>query len=308
MYRTVPLLAALALSACQSSYEIVPTGWEAWQPHTADEPTLRAAASLPNLATFHKDLALRCPDFGPERDLGDGCEIAQYSNGEFVTTGVSGVMSAWRFDAERALVLDTSLNLALDDLNGNRTVIAEGALDPRVADDGHRAVFVQLASRGSVPNPGDPAYLTIHDTATGQTTQLTDHPLDTAPWLVPSSTDVLFASGRTGLASLWLAPGDGSEPRQLTNVGMTQIEAGFVPLPSRELVWLPGTRKAVYSAHYGTHELYLLDLDAAEAFGVARHLGRGRLPALHPDGGIIAVDDDVPELGRLIVRIPEEEL
>ncbi len=304
MMRTFLVSAAL-LAGCGNDYVFPPEPADDYRPHTADEEVLLAAASLPNLATFHHDLAMRCPDFGPERAVGDGCSIERLGeDGAFHATGVDNVIAAWRFDPTRALTLSPGLDLALDDLDGERQVIAHGALDPRVADDGHRAVFVHLESRSAAPELGEPAYLTLYDARTGELRRITDDPRDTAPWVVPGSDDVLFTSARTGLASLWLAPGDGSAPRQLTNVGLTRIEAGFVPVPSRELVWLPGTRKAVYSAHYGTHELYLLDVDTGEA----RHLGRGRLPAIHPHGGIVAIDDDVPGLGRQVVRIGMEEL
>jgi hypothetical protein len=108
---------------------------------------------------------------------------------------------------------------------------------------------------------------------------------------------VLFTSARTGLARLWVkAPGD--PPRQLTNLGQTDVTVDFVPVPSRELVFVPGTRKVVFSAHYGTHELWSVDLDT----GAALHLGPGRMPALDGAGGVLAIHDDDPALGLLVVR------
>lgn len=61
-----------------------------------------------------------------------------------------------------------------------------------------------------------------------------DHPLDSSPFVVPDSDEVLFVSGRTGVASLWLAA-PGAPARPLTNRGLRQVSAGFVPVPSREL-------------------------------------------------------------------------
>lgn len=296
--RTVRALLLAALAGCKPQYAIDNIdAWEGWQPHTADEDTLRVAASLPDLATFHRDVALLCPPFGPERNFGDGCEIALLSDGIFVPTGRNGLMAAWRFDDDRVLTLDAGLDLALDDLDGTRTVIARGALDPRVADDGHRAVFSQLESGASIAELGESAFLTLYDFETQTLERITDDPRDSAPWLVPGSSDVLFTSARTGIASLWLASGDGAV-RQLTNIGLQTMGPSFVPVPSRELVFLPESRIAVFSAHYGTHELWSVDLDS----GTTENIGPGRLVALHPDGGVVAVHDDDPSVGRQVVR------
>ncbi|MCA9494232.1 MAG: hypothetical protein KC621_30100 [Myxococcales bacterium] len=48
---------------------------------------------------------------------------------------------------------------------------------------------------------------------------------------------VAFVSGRSGIASVWVVPFEGGEPRQLTNVGMRRVKGqpgapeGFVPPP-----------------------------------------------------------------------------
>jgi len=274
-------------------------GWDDYQPHTADEAWMRTAASMPDVRLVHRDVALLCPDFGAERAVGDGCEVATVHTDGFTSTGITGVVSAWRFDADRVLTLDTSLRLKLD----ADTELARGVLDPRAGDDGRRALYVQLDGEPDHFEPGDPGYLTMLDVETGEVERITEDVRDTSPWLVPFSDDVLFTSARTGLASLWIKV-KGQEPRQLTNLGLTDITADFVPVPSRELVWVPGTRRAVFSAHYGTHELWSVDVDSGEA----KHVGPGRMPAIHPEGGIVAVADDDPALGLQIVRYAGGEL
>lgn len=273
-------------------------GWEDYQPFTGDEVLLRTAASMPDLQLLHHDVALLCPAFGPERALGAGCEAATVAGDTVTSAGIDGLLSAWRFDGQRLLTLDASLVLALDDGAGHRTVLARGALDPRVAGDGRRAVFVQLDGQPDHAELGDEGFLTMVDAETGVLTRITDDPRDTAPWLVPHSDEVLFTSGRTGLASLWIT-NPGGTPRQLTNVGQTDVTADFVPVPSRELLFVPDRRVAVFSAHYGgTHELWSVDLDT----GAARDLGPGRLPVLDAAGDVLAVHDDDPALGLQIVR------
>ncbi|MCB9687201.1 MAG: hypothetical protein H6735_19330 [Alphaproteobacteria bacterium] len=57
------------------------------------------------------------------------------------------------------------------------------------------------------------------------------------PALSADGTRVAFVSGRTGLASVWIVPFEGGEPRQLTNVGLRRVKGstgapeGFVPPP-----------------------------------------------------------------------------
>jgi hypothetical protein len=75
---------------------------------------------------------------------------------------------------------------------------------------------------------------------------------------------VLFVSGRTGVASLWLAR-PGQPARQLTNVGAREVGPGFVPVPGRELVWLDG-QTAVYTATYdGIATRWTLDVETGAA-------------------------------------------
>jgi hypothetical protein len=257
--------------------------WERWRPHTADEATLRSAMGVPDLVLLHHDVALLC---APAPGHGAPCEAGRLDAEGLTSRGLGELAAAWSFDERRLLTLAPDLTLALQD-GAERRVLARGALDPRPADDGRRVLYVQLEGEPQHFHPGDRGQLVVLDVESGARRLVTDDPLDSSPWLVPHSEDVLFTSARTGLASLWLATASG-EVRQLTNVGLAEVGPDFVPVPSRELVWLPGTRTAVYSAHYGTHTLWSLDVDTGEALP----LGPGRLPALHAQGGVLAVSDD----------------
>lgn len=126
---------------------------------------------------------------------------------------------------------------------------------------------------------------------------VTEDPLGSSPFPVPGSEDVLFLSARTGLASIWLAS-PGKPDRQITNIGKTNIDKSFVPVFGRELVWLPDshTRKAVFTASYGKHALWLLDIDSGKAI----RLGPGRLPTLKKKDTVQAVNDNTSSLSVIV--------
>ena len=93
---------------------------------------------------------------------------------------------------------------------------------------------------------------------------------------------------RTGLAALYLAT-PGQAPRQLTNVGRRAVDAGFVPVPGRELAWLD-PHHAIYTATYdGVARLWALEL----AGGAAIDLGPGRRPRATSAGVEVIVDGAV---------------
>ena len=78
----------------------------------------------------------------------------------------------------------------------------------------------------------------------GELTRLTDNPgVDDRPVWSPDGGRVLFVSGRSGLASLWVMGRDGTKEVQLTNVDLRwkrgAAPVGFVPVPvrSRDVSW-----------------------------------------------------------------------
>jgi hypothetical protein len=161
--------------------------------------------------------------------------------------GRGGLLAAERFDPDRLLLLTRDLRLVLRDGDGRERTLATAAADPRVADEGGRVAYVELPAGTTELRPGVTGRLVLLDLRRGTRRVVADHPMDSTPFPVPGSDDVLFVSARTGVASLWLAA-PGRPPEQLTNVGARAVGPGFVPVPERELAWVPGTRTAVYPA------------------------------------------------------------
>jgi hypothetical protein len=161
-------------------------------------------------------------------------------------------------------------SLVLRGPDGVERELARDVADPRfeTSDGRRRVVFTQLPPGRDIA-PDTTGHLVVLDLDRGTRRTVSDHPLDSSPFIVPGSDDVLFVSGRTGIASLYLAR-PGRAPRQLTNVGMRRLDpATFVPVPGRELEWIPGTRTAIFVARYGGEaSRWQLDVDT----GVAERL------------------------------------
>jgi hypothetical protein len=172
------------------------------------------------------------------------------------------------------VLLDEQRRLVVRGADGVDREIARDAADARVeSSDGRRRVAFTQLPPGRAIAPDTTGHLVVLDLDRGTRRTVTDHPLDSSPFIVPGSDDVLFVSGRTGIASLWLAS-PGRAPRQLTNVGMRRLDpASFVPVPGRELTWIAGTRRAVFVARYGGEATrWEIDVDT----GAARRLGGAR--------------------------------
>lgn len=240
----------------------------------ADAPARvgQALAGRPGVVAVHRDVALVCdeaPAHGDAPDVIPDCDAALLDGGDLRPLGRGGLLAAQRLDADRLLLLTRDLRAVARDARGRERTIATAVADPRVADDGLRVVWTELPPGTTEILPGTPGRIVLVDLARGTRRVVTDHPLDSSPFVVPGSDDVLFVSGRTGVASLWLAR-PGARPRQLTNVGLAAVGSGFVPVPGRELAWIPGTRRAVYTASWGgRQERWTIDVDTGAA---------GRLP------------------------------
>ena len=156
--------------------------------------------------------------------------------------------------------------------------LAAWASDPWVSDDGARAAWIGLAEGLSEWEPGAPTVVVAQDLADGAPSVLAEDELASAPRPIPGSRDVLFVSARTGLASYWVA-GPGHEPRQLTNLGLTEPGQPSVPVAERELTW---SGSALF---YAVDDRVLrLTLD-----GESREVGPGRWPRARADGSVLAL-------------------
>jgi len=102
----------------------------------------------------------------------------------------------------------------------------------------------------------------------GRELRLTNEPgVDDRPAWSPDGEQILFVSGRSGLASLWMMSPDGGGQVQITNKGIKggtgRAPEGFVPVPlsSRDLRWKE-SRRVTYSGGDG---LWNVDIETGEA-------------------------------------------
>ncbi len=256
------------------------------------EAALTAVAARPEVVAIDGDIALLCSEGAPGTDADDGqpdCDAARIGvDGALTELGRGGLIAAGRLDARRLLLLtrDRSLRLRTE-ATATEIELARDVADPRLAPDRRAVAFTQLPP-GATIAPSTTGRLVVLDLDRGTRRLVTDHPLDSSPFIRPGSDDVVFVSGRTGVASLWLAR-PGAAPRQLTNRGAREVGPGFVPVPGRELVWLDRDT-AVYTATYaGVSTLWALDV----ARGAAAPIGAGRWPQRAAAGDrVVAIDGD----------------
>lgn len=256
-----------------------------------DDAAVAAVAARPEVVTLDGDVALLCGPAAPATDHDDAapdCDAAIVGAGGTLTElGRGGLLAAGRLDRSRLLLLTRERTLIVR-AGGRELELARDVADPRLAPDRRAVAFTQLPAGATSIDPTTTGRLVLLDLDRGTRRLVTEHPLDSSPFVRPGTDDVLFVSGRTGLASLFLAR-PGQPARQLTNVGAREVGPGFVPVPGRELVWLDGGRVAVYTATYGgVATLWALDVETA----AAAPIGRGRWPRATDDATRIAALDD----------------
>ncbi|MBK9035147.1 MAG: hypothetical protein IPL61_28435 [Myxococcales bacterium] len=252
--------------------------------------TWAALAADPTIAAVADDVALRCEpvDVGTDAAAPRCDAVVIAPDGARAPLGRTDLLAALRLDARRLVLLTSAGELRVRSDDGEQ-VIARDVRDPRVASDRRVLAFTQYVPGGG---PGAaPGTLVALDLDRGARWLVTDDPLASSPFPVPGGEQVLYVSARTGLAALYLAT-PGQPPRQLTNVGHRTVDAGFVPVPGRELAWLDG-RRAIFTATYGgVARLWALDLE----LGAAIDLGPGRRPRATAGGVEVIVDGAVRTL------------
>jgi len=235
-----------------------------------------AVGQIQGLVSWRGDVVVICP-YEERRGDRKNCEVNTLdAKGNATRTGISGARTAERVKTGM-LVLRPNLDLVVVAANGTETKIAEQVWMPSVAPEGDRLAYVQ-----KLP---DDARVIFQRIEGGQSRIAVKDETAYAPWVVPGTDDVVFVSARTGVASYFLAKADGSQ-EQLTNLGMQTKQKGFVPVALEQLSWLPGTKSAVFTAHYGDNELWKLDIASKKA----ELLGPGEYPNLESGGGVIAFD------------------
>lgn len=261
-----------------------------------DPAGMKSMAGLRGLASLHRDLALICGETSYPTDAAAAlpdCEAALVEKGgRLLALNRKNLLAAQRLPGNRMLLLQRDLSLFLRDASGRESLLAVSVAEPRVSEDGATVIFTQYPPGTAGLEPGLAGKLAAMGIDDGKRRIVTEDRHASSPFPVPGTEEVLFLSARTGLASIWIAA-PGKPDRQLTNIGKIAVDKEFIPVFGRELVWVPGSRKAVYTAHYGTHSLWVLDIDR----GKARKLGPGRLPAMREDGSVLAASGDpaIPE-------------
>lgn len=246
-----------------------------------------AIATQSGLAAWSGDVVTVCdgPPASGDHEPPAPCSLFRASAGELTPIALpDGVEPRVALSAQggKLVVLTTDQRLLFGPPSGPLAELAAWAAEPAVSDDGARVAYVALADGFTEPELGVPTQLVVHDLAADRREVLTTDELASSPFPVPGSSEVLFVSTQTGVASLWRAT-PGGTPTQLTNVGMTRVEQGFVPVPGRQLAWI-GAAEAVFTAEYADDRIWRLDL----ASGVAEELGPGAWPRANEDGSVIA--------------------
>jgi Tol biopolymer transport system component len=165
---------------------------------------------------------------------------------------------------------------------------AEGVLSP----DGRRIVFTSLKD-------GDLDIYTMNVDGTNVRRLTTTPGYDGGPWWSPDGTKIVYRAWHptdsAGLADyksllaqrmvrpsrmeLWVMNADGSDQRQITNLG----GANFGPS------WTPDGRRIVFSSNYKNprsrnFELYLINLDGSGLEQITSHEEFDGFPMFSPDG------------------------
>jgi Tol biopolymer transport system component len=117
------------------------------------------------------------------------------------------------------------------------------------------------------------------DRATGELERLTDHEADDwDPALSPDGSRLLFSSNRSGRFQIWIAEGDGSSPRQVT-----ELENAQNPTMTANGEWIVFT---LQGAGEGRNGAWKIHPDGSGAALVAA--GDYLVPETSPDGGYVA--------------------
>lgn len=259
------LALALLASACDQG---------SGQPSTSELDAYCAVARRSDLSTWVGDVVTLCQDMGSEDTV--TCQAAR-SSGAGVDPIALGDLAALRIlpaAGGRFVVLgaDARLTIVRSDASEERE-LAHWAADPWVSDDGQRVAWIGLPQGLTEWDFGVPTVVVVQDLRASTPTILAEDELASTPRPIPGSSDVLYVSAQTGLASYWIA-GPHRTPTQLTNVGLTEVDQEAVPVGDRELAW--GSDGAFYFAipDDAGSRLYRLDLTS----GDARELGPGRWP------------------------------
>lgn len=219
----------------------------------------------------------------PDAIDGSGCTVNIVSpSGGLTGTAITGARTAQSLGDGRFVVWGWDERLSLVDGRGGSTEIAPVAADPWVDAAGRRVVFVAPLAGATSLEPGADREVVVYDVPSGASTSLIIDNTAAAPLPIPGSPDVLYVSSSSGVASIVrVGP---SETRTLTNVDATDVEQEFVPVYGRQVLFVDGGERLVFTAEYESDVIWALNLRTGEA----EELGPGRFPTLGNDGSVLA--------------------
>ena len=314
----VPLLVpALALVACEPTSIGRRPG-----PAAAELDAYCEITSTPGLVRFDGEVATICE--------AGSCMVARVRGTSLTPVAVSDARMGYGASRGRTVILHDDGRLTI--LEGTSEVeLARWAADVSIEDDGEHALFVALRGADTAfgedtedPETGEitsvaggsaevtpemGTRLVRIDLDTAQIEEIADDPLAGTPIALPGTDDVLYVSAPDGVAAI-LRVSPGGTPRQLTNVGITDVGQEFVPVPLHEVAIVESRLVyAVIEAEIDTSELegpapgaiWAVDVNTGEA----ELLGEGRFPEASTDG-VIATVDDTPGAGCATTYAPTE--
>ncbi len=259
-------------------------------------PRSVAMVRLPGFRVFHHQLggeaiAVACREEPQRTDELKDCDVFHVDRaGRALPLGVRAV-TAYLLPQGRFVYWTSGLQLWSRALAGGEpTLLARSVMDPVPSAD-LRQLGVAHAPGAERFELGQDACPAVVELGGAQAREPIPVPgpceVGSAPFISPGRTR-LYVSTRGGLAAFWTQRGS-APAQQRTQVGATEVDERFVPVPGRELVWLSETT-AVYTASYATDELWSFDVQSGRAAKL--HAGSG--PAWVEDGdgrrAVIAVD------------------
>jgi len=282
---------------------------------TAELDAYCEITSTPGLVRFDGEVATICE--------AGSCMVARVSGSTLSPVSVSGAAMGYGVSRGRTVILHDDGRLTILD-GREETELAAWAADVSVEDDRDHLVLVGLradeAGLGEdtedsetgaittvpgetlVSSPSMGTRIVRLDLDTHEVVELVNDPMAGSPIAIPGSDDVLYVGAPDGVAAI-LRVSAGGEPRQLTNVGLTDVGQEFVPVPLHEHAFA-GSRLvfSVIDPNVDTSgiegprpgAIWAVDVET----GDAELLGEGRFPM---SGGpsssgdeVIAVVDDTP--------------
>lgn len=158
------------------------------------------------------------------------------------------------FDPQATKIYYTTENQDLFEINSdgsNKTKVMEKTLYPDLSRDGRYLVYQKLNADWQPPNYYDQALgLAVFDLETKEEKQVSNTWEDWGVIWAPKGNKIFFHSrSPEGLSSLFVMNSDGSDRKQLTNIGEKFVSDKTTPSPSEKPIW----------SNDGTHLVYESD-------------------------------------------------